>query len=103
MIDMEKLEREVPVTGSLRRAEEVSWINPRLERAKDALEKIRLTMKDVEEAGRQAPAVRAFYRKSVSRDRVHGRDHRVSAAGDPPHEGGAEPGPRGTAARGGCS
>ena len=50
MIDMEKLEREVPVTGSLRRAEEVSWINPRLERAKDALEKIRLTMKDVEEA-----------------------------------------------------
>ncbi len=50
MIDLEKLEREVPVTGSLRRAEEVSWINPRLERAKDALEKIRLTMKDVEEA-----------------------------------------------------
>ena len=50
MIDMEKLEREVPVTGSLWRAEEVSWINPRLERAKDALEKIRLTMKDVEKA-----------------------------------------------------
>ncbi len=64
MVNTELLEEKAPIVGRLRRTEEVTWINPLLEPAKEAMEKIDLTMKDVQDAQARLERFAPFIRRA---------------------------------------
>ena len=43
MMNTDRLEEKAPIVGGLRKAEEVTWINPLLESTEEAMRKIGLT------------------------------------------------------------
>lgn len=64
MVNTELLEEKAPIVGHLRRAEEVTWINPLLETTREAMEKIDLTVKDVQDAQERLERFAPFIRRA---------------------------------------
>lgn len=64
MVNTELLEEKAPIVGHLRRGEEVTWINPLLETTREAMEKIDLTMKDVQDAQERLERFAPFIRRA---------------------------------------
>lgn len=64
MISTDVLEEKAPIVGSLRKAEEVTWINPLLESTEEAMRKIDLTMEDVRDAEARLERFAPFIRRA---------------------------------------
>lgn len=63
MVNTTLLEEKAPIVGRLRRAEEVTWINPLLETTEEAMKKIDLTMADVRDAQERLERFAPFIRR----------------------------------------
>lgn len=63
-MEVERLEETCPVVGKLREKAEISWINPQLTGSREALEKLELTMADVEDAEARLNRFAPFIRKA---------------------------------------
>lgn len=64
MAEADFLETMVPVVDRLKNAEEVSWMNPYLERSGEALRKTKLTMADVRDAEARLQRFAPFIRRA---------------------------------------
>ncbi len=63
-MNLDMLEQKAPVVKKLRRAEEVSWINPYYGNTQEALKDIELSMADVEDAAKRLARFAPFIRKA---------------------------------------
>lgn len=63
-MNLDMLEQKAPVVKKLRRAEEVSWINPYYGKTQEALKDIELSMADVEDAAKRLARFAPFIRKA---------------------------------------
>lgn len=62
-MDLKMLKQNTPVVQALASAREISWINPGLECAKEALRKTKLTMEDVKDAQERLQRFAPFIRR----------------------------------------